>query len=235
MIDPTPSAVLAEGFRVLSDRLFRTQDIDAALTDVVLLARDTVPFCDWAGITQVAGGRDERFITIAVTDPVVTTADHLQYQLREGPCVDATRAGGVFRSGDLQASHDWPDFGAQVTATTPIRSLLSLTINPAPTRAALNLYSADVHVFTPESVDVATLFAAHAQVLLTLTRQTSTVINLNRALTTSRLIGNAVGILMHAHRISADEAFDRLRRASSILNRKLTEIADEVTETGQLP
>lgn len=235
MIDQMMSAVLAEDFRALSLRLFRTRDIDAALTDVVHLAQNSVPFCDWAGITQVAGHDSDRFVTIASTDPVVSDADDLQYALRQGPCVDAARQDGLFQAGDLRTSQDWPVFGVRVTERTPIRSLLSLTIHPAPVRAALNLYSAETHVFTPEAVDVATLFAAHAQVLLMLTRQTDKAINLDRALATSRVIGNAVGILMYAHRITADEALDRLRRASSTLNRKLKDVADEVTETGQLP
>lgn len=235
MIDQMMSAALAEDFRALSLRLFRTQDIDTALNDVVHLARQSVPFCAWAGITQVAGHDDSRFVTIAATDPLVSEADDLQYELRQGPCVDAARHDGVFLAGDLRTSHDWPIFGARVTARTPIRSLLSLTIHPAPVRAALNLYSTETHVFAPEAVDVVTLFAAHAQVLLMLTRQTDKAINLDRALATSRVIGNAVGILMYAHRITADEAFDRLRLASSALNRKLRDIADEVTETGQLP
>lgn len=228
-------AALAEDFRILGERLFHTRDVTTALGDLVHLARQTIPFCDWAGITQVTGRDHNRFTTIAATDPVVVAADELQYLLRQGPCVEAARVNGLFQADDLRTGNDWPEFGVRVTATTPIRSALSLTIHPAPGRAALNLYSCRTHVFLPSSVDIATVFGAHAQVLLMLTRQTDKVVNLDRALTTSRLIGNAVGILMYAHRISADDAFDRLRAASSHLNRKLTDIATEVTETGQLP
>lgn len=226
---------LAEPFRVLSDELFRSHDVGAALTELVHLATSTVPFCDWAGITQVTSERQDRFTTIAATDPIVRRADDLQYELQDGPCVDAALSDGVFQEPDLQASSRWPVFGAQVTAQTPVRSLLSLTVHPIPARAALNLYSAQPGVFTSESVDLATVFAAHAQVLLMLTRQTQRIVNLDRALITSRLIGNAVGILMYAHRISAEEAFDRLRKASSMLNRKVTDVATEVTDTGELP
>lgn len=229
------SGALAEDFRVLGDRLFRSHDVGAALAELVELATYTVPFCDWAGITQVAGERQDRFTTIAATDPLVRTADDLQYELQDGPCVDAARADGLFQEDDLRTSSVWPTFGAKVTAQTPVRSVLSLTIHPSPGRAALNLYSSRTGVFSAASVDAATVFAAHAQVLLMATRQTDKIANLNRALTTSRLIGNAVGILMYAHRITDEEAFTRLREASAHLNRKLTDIAAEVTDTGQLP
>lgn len=149
--------------------------------------------------------------------------------------MDAASVDGLFQEQDLMTSSSWPVFGAEVTARTPVRSLVSLTIHPSPARAALNLYSSRTGVFTTASIDLATVFAAHAQVLLMLTRQTDQVTNLDRALTTSRLVGNAVGILMYAYRIPAEEAFGRLRTASSHLNRKLTDIAAEVTDTGELP
>lgn len=229
------SGALAEEFRVLGDRLIRTHDGPAALQQLVHLATQTIPFCDWAGITQVSGRGRDRFATIAATDPVVRVADDLQYDSRDGPCVDAAGVDGVFQAPDLRISRDWPAFGQQVTTRTPIRSVLSLTLHPAPVRAAINLYSSKVNVFTDDAIDAATLFAAHAQVLLMLARQTDKIENLDRALTTSRLIGYAVGILMSAHSITSDEAFARLRAASSHLNRKLTDIAEEVTETGALP
>jgi AmiR/NasT family two-component response regulator len=89
--------------------------------------------------------------------------------------------------------------------------------------------------FTPDRVDTAVVFAAHAQLLLMNIDNAGKVHNLNQALTTSRLIVTAIGILMFADQIGEDEAFDRLIRASQNLNRKLSDIAREVTPTGALP
>lgn len=58
---------------------------------------------------------------------------------------------------------------------------------------------------------------------------------LQRALTTRTIIGNAVGILMERQKISADDAFDMLRAASNVTNRKLHDIAADLCETGGLP
>ncbi len=58
--------------------------------------------------------------------------------------------------------------------------------------------------------------------------------NLQRALGSNRVIGTALGILMAHERISADEAFVRLREASQASNRKLRDVADDVVFTGAL-
>lgn len=234
-MERSTSSALAEGFSAVGERLFRTRDVTQAVTDVARLAQWSIPRCDWAGLTQATGRQSDRFSTIAVTDPVVRIADDLQFQLAQGPAVAAGRTDGLYRADDLHHSSEWPEFGALVTARTPIRSALSLTVHSTPQRAALTLYSATVGAFTAESADVATMFAAHAEVMLMLVRQTDKVVNLDRALTTSRLVGHTVGILMYAYRIDADDAFDRLRVVSSRSNRKLTDVAAELVETGALP
>jgi AmiR/NasT family two-component response regulator len=59
--------------------------------------------------------------------------------------------------------------------------------------------------------------------------------NLSVALETRDVIGQAKGILMATSAINADQAFAMLRDASQHLNRKLRDIAVEVTLTGRLP
>jgi AmiR/NasT family two-component response regulator len=48
------------------------------------------------------------------------------------------------------------------------------------------------------------------------------------------LIGQAKGILMERHRITADAAFALLAGASQRRNIKLTEVAADLVETGEL-
>jgi signal transduction histidine kinase/DNA-binding response OmpR family regulator len=59
--------------------------------------------------------------------------------------------------------------------------------------------------------------------------------NLRIALGTNRQIGAAIGILMHGHGLTNEEAFQLLRQTSQRLNRKLRDIADDVVRTGDLP
>jgi len=61
------------------------------------------------------------------------------------------------------------------------------------------------------------------------------VAQLEQALASRDLIGQAKGILMERYRIPADEAFERLRTASQHSNRKLAALAGDLAATGQWP
>ncbi|GAA1309732.1 hypothetical protein GCM10009634_75020 [Saccharothrix xinjiangensis] len=52
---------------------------------------------------------------------------------------------------------------------------------------------------------------------------------------TRDLIGQAKGILMERHKITADEAFAMLVRSSQSANTKLRDVADHLVRIGQLP
>lgn len=58
--------------------------------------------------------------------------------------------------------------------------------------------------------------------------------NLEIALTSSREIGAAIGVLMARHGLTQTEAFGTLRIVSQRAHRKLRELADEVLFTGTL-
>lgn len=60
------------------------------------------------------------------------------------------------------------------------------------------------------------------------------VANLEEALATNREIGQAIGILMASNRLTALQAFERLRTASQHSHRKLRDVAADVTEIGGL-
>jgi AmiR/NasT family two-component response regulator len=49
------------------------------------------------------------------------------------------------------------------------------------------------------------------------------------------MIGEAQGILMERERITADQAFDILRRASEHLNTKIRDVAQALVDTGESP
>jgi AmiR/NasT family two-component response regulator len=59
--------------------------------------------------------------------------------------------------------------------------------------------------------------------------------NLRRALDHSRDIGAAVGVLMALRKVTREEALDLLRRTSQDQNRKLSDLALDVLNTGELP
>ena len=58
---------------------------------------------------------------------------------------------------------------------------------------------------------------------------------LGRAIGNRQLIGQAVGILMERHRITDEEAFQRLVQSSQNSQLKLYTVAERVVGTGQEP
>jgi AmiR/NasT family two-component response regulator len=76
------------------------------------------------------------------------------------------------------------------------------------------------------------MFAAHAAVALAGAEHEE---NLRSAVSSRDLIGQAKGILMERHKLTADQAFAVLARVSQELNRRLADIAREVSDTGAVP
>lgn len=88
------------------------------------------------------------------------------------------------------------------------------------------------HAFDDESRHVGSLFAGHAAVALAAVQERT---QLAAAVLTRDLIGQAKGILMERHGLSADQAFTVLVRVSQHTNLKLRDIAEQLTKTGKLP
>ena len=68
-----------------------------------------------------------------------------------------------------------------------------------------------------------------------LSRAEDRAANLERALASNRQIGAAMGILMVRYKLTDEQAFDLLRKTSQHRHRKLRDIAEEVTLTGEIP
>jgi AmiR/NasT family two-component response regulator len=79
--------------------------------------------------------------------------------------------------------------------------------------------------------------AAHASVAARAVGERSTLQSLGRdlqqALQSRDVIGQAKGILMERLKVTPEDAFDLLRRSSQHLNIKLREAARDLTETGE--
>ena len=111
---------------------------------------------------------------------------------------------------------------------TPVRSGVGvpLVVGDRPI-GALDLYANALISFYDEDRAAAVLFAAHAAVAFSAARER---VHFQEALASRDVIGQAKGILMTQSHITADEAFDMLRRASQRLNRKLVSIAQDVVD-----
>ena len=82
-----------------------------------------------------------------------------------------------------------------------------------------------------ESEHVGRLFAAHAAVACAAARTES---DLDQALVTRELIGQAQGILIERHRLTGGQAFALLVGASQHRNVKLRDLAEDLVRSGVL-
>lgn len=174
--------------------------------------------------------------SVASTHPMVLEMDRLQHAVGEGPFFEPTTQHGVVLVEDLARDERWPTFGPRGSGELGVRSVLCLRMAlGGDDRAALVLYAGRPGMFDEESVTSASLLAPFAALAAEAHLRALDVDNLTAALATSRQIGTAVGIVMARHRVSSQEAFALLRKASMDLNRKVHDIASEVELIGDLP
>jgi AmiR/NasT family two-component response regulator len=76
--------------------------------------------------------------------------------------------------------------------------------------------------------------AALAQALSDLAAGATQAHHLEQAVVSNRRIGMAMGILMERHRLTEEQAFDRLRDRSQRSNVKLRDLAEQVIYTGDV-
>ena len=215
--------------------LFLAGGVELTLQAVVDLAVATIEGCDCAGLFVLKAGR----VTTPVhTDTVVAELDALQINGHEGPCLDSIAQGTAFYAEDLAGDHRWPNFGP-AAAAIGVRSLLALCLSGDGTVGALNLYARYPLAFGAVDRARGLVLAGLAGLALSVAEaheeEARRAENLRQALVTRELIGQAQGILMERERITAEQAFDILRRASQHLNTKLREVAQQLVETGERP
>ncbi|GHH39730.1 GAF and ANTAR domain-containing protein [Lentzea cavernae] len=228
--------VEVDHFEELTRRLLHTSTVAEALQQVVDAAGIVVSGADMVSVTVRTP--DGVFHTPVQTDEVAVELDQVQYRSGRGPCVDAARpdSPGYVESGDLPAETRWPDF-ASAAARYGFRSILSSELFPAkgPERlsGALNIYSRRADGLAPVDRHTALLLATHGSLALAHARATELAdlrqAQFRQAVNSRDVIGQAKGILMNRQGITADEAFDLLRRTSQQLNVKLFDLASTIT------
>lgn len=179
----------------------------------------------------------KQVITTAYSDPIVVELDGLQFETDEGPCLDALSESDTFYAADLADDRRWERFGPAAIAAG-IRSVLALPLS-AHRLSALNLYGRLPAAFGATDRAKGLIFATLAGIALGSAEEREDdekrFGNLEQALRTRELIGQAQGILMERERVTADQAFEVLRRASQHMNLKLREVAQTLVETGETP
>lgn len=221
---------LLGGFSELAQALAAAPDEDTRLKVAVDAALDLVTRCDHAGITVNENGR---LVTRASSDDLVFRANALQTELAEGPCLDVRRDQDTLVSPRLAVERRWPTWAPRVHAELAVDSMMSLLVyTDEQSFGALSLYCVDGCRFDADDVAVAQALAGQLSVIMAAERQ---IDQLGLGLHNRNVIGQAQGILMERLDMTANQAFDYLRRVSSHSNRKVATVAAEIAQTRRLP
>lgn len=222
-MDTSPNLAVAVELARASESINDCGTFDETLDAIVHATRASLPEFGHVSISVRNGGG--RFETSAGTDQLAWELDSVQYELGEGPCVQAIEAEPVVVVQHLRHDQRWPRY-VPAAADRGVRSQVAVRLFTKNKHiAGLNLYSTERDDVDACSAETARLFAAHAAIILGHAEEED---HLNHALQNRKLIGQAVGILMERYRIEPDAAFQFLVRVSSTSNIKLRDVADEV-------
>lgn len=224
------SAEVAAYFARLSRDLLTGPEGTLSFQRIVERAVEVIPPCDFVSMTMRR--RRGRAESVASTSDIADQCDALQYELGEGPCLDAIAEDEAYLIDDVAEDPRWPTWGPRA-AEAGAGSILSVRMsNDQEALGALNLYSRKPHAFDSDSVDLALVFASHAATAIS---NAELVTGLQTALQSRHMIGVAQGILMSQYGMGLETAFEVLRRYSSHANVKLRDVALRVVELGALP
>ncbi len=203
--------------------------LDETLQAIVQATQSSVPGFDHVGVSLLHhGGRVE---TRAATGQLVWDLDILQYELREGPCVDALFEAGEVVVEGLRQEQRWPRY-VPAAVEAGVRAQMGIRLfSEEEVLAVMNLYSTLADTIHPDAQHAAELFAVHAALALGRTRRES---QLGEALRARKVIGQALGLVMERYQISEERAFRFLVRASSTSNTKLRVVAQQVVDESQV-
>ena len=200
--------------------------VEDVLAGVTATALQIIPGVDAAGVLLI--GKGGNYETRASTSDLVYELDKVQIEFGEGPCVEAAVDELIVRTEDFQVEQRWPRFSRKV-AEMGVRSALSFKLYTGKQNAgALNLFGFEPAVFDAQAEATGSVLAAHAAAALMASRRGE---QLESALTSRDVIGQAKGIIMERFKVDAVRAFELLRELSQTSNTKLVDVAQRIVDT----
>jgi GAF domain-containing protein len=206
------------------------RSVDDVLAGVTATAMELIPGTDSAGVLLV--GRGGKFESLAGTSDLPHQLDELQMTFNQGPCVEAALDEVIVRTDDFRSEPRWQKYSPAVVEIGVLSGLSIKLYTADRTAGALNLFAFKPNAFDAADETTGVVLAAHAAAAILASRHGE---QLESALSTRDRIGQAKGIIMERERVTAEDAFDLLRRASQHLNVKLRDLSRRVVEGDELP
>jgi GAF domain-containing protein len=222
-------AQIAGSVEVLARALHvRDAQLQPTLDAIVSAAASTLNAGRDAGLILLERGG---LVPQATSGQAPLYLDLQQQQAGEGPCIEAARQQAVIRIDDTRSDPRWPGFMAEARKHGVLSQLCIPLWVDERCLGTLSLYAGDPSAFTDLDERITAMFATMAALALA---DALRAVQMRAAVVNRDLIGQAKGILMERHRITADAAFALLAGASQRRNIKLTEVAADLVETGEL-
>jgi GAF domain-containing protein len=223
-----------QALRQLSTLSLREHSMETLLQAVVDAAASTLPGHLEVSISVIVNQKPS---TAVHTGQLALDLDESQYGRGYGPCLHAATTGEQVVIDDARTDARWPDYLARAVE----RGSLSSFSVPLPTsdlHAGLNIYAREAHAFDEDAQFTATRFAPYAAVAINnmsaYQNARDLADNLEIALQSRAVIDQAKGILIERHKLTPDQAFQALARASQHANKKLRDVAEHLVRTGEL-
>jgi GAF domain-containing protein len=227
---PDPAALSAAMAQLAREFHRQHGSVDDTLAAITKAAAVSVPGAEDAAISLST--RRSPLENHTATHELPRRVVHLQAEVGEGPCLQSLADQVPVRVDDLAAEQRWPQFRSRMAGEL-LGSMLSvpLSVDDGGSLGSLSLYATVPAAFDAQSEEIGLVFASHAAVALAAARNEE---GLRLALTNRDLIGQAKGILMERHKLTGQQAFLLLVRASQSTNVKLRDLAEELVDTGAL-
>ena len=225
-----PSDALTTSLRGLTRFLLGDETPRDGLLRIAQLGEAAMEGAAVTGMTLL--DQDGNPKTMVFTGDEAPEVDQLQYDEGDGPCLSAYRQRTVIRVDSTLTENRWPTFCRRASGRGILSSLSVPLVVDGVGLGAINFYARSPNAFSTADEKVGAAFAEQAAVILANAQAywgaREHNLQLDEALRSRAVIEQAKGILMARSNISADEAFDLLRRASQRENRKLRELAAEI-------
>lgn len=220
--------------RRAAERLARratARDLAASEQEITRAVLAAVPGATHAGLTVLTG--DGRLFSAAPSGEIVARLDQAQAALHEGPCFgvdDGAGSSGVAAAPvratemvlEVQEGGRWPRFGLEALRNG-IRSVVSVLVVCGPVESvALSLYATRPGAFGASAEAATKVLVGRAAAVR---RASAHSTRQALALHDRDVIGQAEGILMQRHRISADTAYAKLVDAADAADIALQDVA----------
>jgi GAF domain-containing protein len=222
---------LVEAIREFTGTILNPYDLEELLHRLTRQATEVLDAVG-AGIMLVDDAGHLGFVAASMER--VIAAERLQDRVGDGACHEAHAKNQVVVAHDLTTDGRWPDYTPHVLRLG-LRAVVGIPMNAyGQTIGVLNVYRDHPTVWTEDDVTAGEILVSMgAGYILNANQmraQDTLAEQLEEAVASRDLIGQAKGILMTRSGVDGDRAFELLRMLSQRQNRKLREVARQIVE-----